>query len=209
MLSGTMISCLQMFIINLPFCWTQEYYSILFVQYQEQCRMMSNQIEGVNLDSLCPSSNRTLDMGKGIRSAEWNVAKSILISPQEKQYSMEKEKKSELFQTQWRKHIEKITIPPKQTPVYLAVSKGPTKEKKQKTGECLRGWQQPHNSLKTASCCQFIMKELWKKRYEKHSLHFCHWTRHWHKAQRNWILGYLLFNWFQLSFYVEWISVLG
>ncbi|XP_060765664.1 hormonally up-regulated neu tumor-associated kinase homolog A [Neoarius graeffei] len=52
----------------------------------------------------------------------------------EKQYTMEKEKKSELFQTQWRKHIEKITIPPKQTPVYLAVSKGPTKEKKQKTG---------------------------------------------------------------------------
>ncbi|KAI4888790.1 hypothetical protein NFI96_028293 [Prochilodus magdalenae] len=52
----------------------------------------------------------------------------------EKQYSIEKEKKSELFQTQWRKHIEKITIPPKQTPVYLAVSKGPTKEKKQKTG---------------------------------------------------------------------------
>lgn len=52
----------------------------------------------------------------------------------EKQYIIEKEKKSELFQTQWRKHIEKITIPPKQTPVYLAVSKGPTKEKKQKTG---------------------------------------------------------------------------
>lgn len=51
---------------------------------------------------------------------------------------MEKEKKSELFQTQWRKHIEKVTIPPKQTPVYLAVSKGPTKEKKQKTGEFLR-----------------------------------------------------------------------
>ncbi|KAK1800375.1 hypothetical protein P4O66_005616 [Electrophorus voltai] len=52
----------------------------------------------------------------------------------EKQYTMEKEKKSELFQTQWRKHIEKITIPPKQTPIYLAVSKGPTKEKKPKTG---------------------------------------------------------------------------
>ncbi|XP_076876292.1 hormonally up-regulated neu tumor-associated kinase homolog A isoform X1 [Brachyhypopomus gauderio] len=52
----------------------------------------------------------------------------------EKQYTMEKEKKSELFQTQWRKHIEKITIPPKQTPIYLAVSKGPTKGKKQKTG---------------------------------------------------------------------------
>ncbi|XP_030648971.1 hormonally up-regulated neu tumor-associated kinase homolog A [Chanos chanos] len=48
--------------------------------------------------------------------------------------NMEKEKKSELFHTQWRKHIEKITIPPKQTPVYLAVSKGPTKEKKHKTG---------------------------------------------------------------------------
>uniref|UniRef100_A0AAY5EKZ6 non-specific serine/threonine protein kinase n=1 Tax=Electrophorus electricus TaxID=8005 RepID=A0AAY5EKZ6_ELEEL len=57
---------------------------------------------------------------------------------QEKQYTMEKEKKSELFQTQWRKHIEKITIPPKQTPIYLAVSKGPTKEKKPKTGESLK-----------------------------------------------------------------------
>ena len=52
---------------------------------------------------------------------------------------MEKEKKNELFfQTQWRKHIEKITIPPKQTPVYLAVSKGPTKEKKHKSGERLQ-----------------------------------------------------------------------
>lgn len=66
------------------------------------------------------------------------MTKPTFISPQEKQYTMEKEKKSELFQTQWRKHIEKITIPPKQTPVYLAVSKGPTKEKKQKTGEHLR-----------------------------------------------------------------------
>lgn len=43
--------------------------------------------------------------------------------------------KSEYFQTQWRKHIDKLTIPPKQTPVYLAVSKGPSKEKKHRTGE--------------------------------------------------------------------------
>lgn len=64
---------------------------------------------------------------------------------------MEQEKKSELFQTQWRKHIEKITIPPKQTPVYLAVSKGPTKEKKQKTGEHLRRVVPGGNSIKTSS----------------------------------------------------------
>ncbi|XP_051540034.1 hormonally up-regulated neu tumor-associated kinase homolog A-like [Myxocyprinus asiaticus] len=63
-----------------------------------------------------------------------NKMKRLSKEYREKQYSMEKEKKSELFQTQWRKHIEKITIPPKQTPVYLAVSKGPTKEKKHKTG---------------------------------------------------------------------------
>ncbi|XP_061596625.1 hormonally up-regulated neu tumor-associated kinase homolog A [Cololabis saira] len=42
--------------------------------------------------------------------------------------------KSEYFQTQWRKHVDKLTIPPKQTPVYLAVSKGPSKEKKHRTG---------------------------------------------------------------------------
>ncbi|XP_029030074.1 hormonally up-regulated neu tumor-associated kinase homolog A [Betta splendens] len=42
--------------------------------------------------------------------------------------------KDEYFQTQWRKHVDKLTIPPKQTPVYLAVSKGPSKEKKHKTG---------------------------------------------------------------------------
>ncbi|XP_026226946.1 hormonally up-regulated neu tumor-associated kinase homolog A isoform X1 [Anabas testudineus] len=41
--------------------------------------------------------------------------------------------KNEYFQTQWRKHVDKLTIPPKQTPVYLAVSKGPSKEKKHKT----------------------------------------------------------------------------
>ncbi len=49
-----------------------------------------------------------------------------------------KQKKSELFQTQWRKHIEKITIPPKQTPAYLAVNKGPIKEKKHRNGESLK-----------------------------------------------------------------------
>lgn len=43
--------------------------------------------------------------------------------------------KNEYFQTQWRKHVDKLTIPPKQTPVYLAVSKGPSKEKKHRTGE--------------------------------------------------------------------------
>lgn len=43
--------------------------------------------------------------------------------------------KSEYFQTQWRKHVDKLTIPPKQAPVYLAVSKGPSKEKKHRTGK--------------------------------------------------------------------------
>ncbi|XP_024122301.1 hormonally up-regulated neu tumor-associated kinase homolog A [Oryzias melastigma] len=42
--------------------------------------------------------------------------------------------KNEYFQTQWRKHVDKLTIPPKQTPVYLAVSKGRSKEKKHRTG---------------------------------------------------------------------------
>ncbi|XP_016345919.1 hormonally up-regulated neu tumor-associated kinase homolog A-like [Sinocyclocheilus anshuiensis] len=63
-----------------------------------------------------------------------NKMKRLSKEYREKQYNMEKEKKSELFQTQWRKHVEKITIPPKQTPVYLAVSKGPTKEKKHRHG---------------------------------------------------------------------------
>lgn len=50
--------------------------------------------------------------------------------------------KSEYFQTQWRKHVDKLTIPPKQTPVYLAVAKGPSKEKKHRTGEgsCDADW---------------------------------------------------------------------
>ncbi|XP_019728048.1 hormonally up-regulated neu tumor-associated kinase homolog [Hippocampus comes] len=42
--------------------------------------------------------------------------------------------KNEYFQTQWRKHVDKLTIPPKQAPVYLAVSKGPGKEKKHRSG---------------------------------------------------------------------------
>lgn len=52
--------------------------------------------------------------------------------------------KSEYFQTQWRKHVDKLTIPPKQTPVYLAVSKGPSKEKKHRTGEPSRSWREQH-----------------------------------------------------------------
>ncbi|KAG9351764.1 hypothetical protein JZ751_023015 [Albula glossodonta] len=53
----------------------------------------------------------------------------------EKEEVMEKEKKNELFQTHWRKRIEKITIPPKQTPIYLALSKAvPNKDKKQRIG---------------------------------------------------------------------------
>ncbi|XP_058483784.1 hormonally up-regulated neu tumor-associated kinase homolog A isoform X1 [Solea solea] len=46
-------------------------------------------------------------------------------------------KKNEYYQTQWRKHVDKLTIPPKQTPVYLAVSK-PSEKKKHRTG-LLRG----------------------------------------------------------------------
>nr|XP_046266438.1 hormonally up-regulated neu tumor-associated kinase homolog A [Scatophagus argus] len=52
---------------------------------------------------------------------------------QEKKKKGEKQK-NEYFQTQWRKHVDKLTIPPKQTPIYLAVSKGPSKEKKHRTG---------------------------------------------------------------------------
>ena len=51
------------------------------------------------------------------------------------QYKEKKTEKNEYFQTQWRKHVDKVTIPPKQTPVYLAVSKGPSKEKKHRTGK--------------------------------------------------------------------------
>ncbi|XP_042167541.1 hormonally up-regulated neu tumor-associated kinase homolog A isoform X2 [Oncorhynchus tshawytscha] len=61
-----------------------------------------------------------------------NKMKRLSKEYREKVYQ-EKEKKTEkneYFQTQWRKHVEKVTIPPKQTPVYLAVSKGPSKEKK-------------------------------------------------------------------------------
>ena len=62
----------------------------------------------------------------------------FVLSSQEMQFQEQKKgekQKSEYFQTQWRKHVDKLTIPPKQTPVYLAVSKGPSKEKKHRTGE--------------------------------------------------------------------------
>ncbi|XP_036823747.1 hormonally up-regulated neu tumor-associated kinase homolog A isoform X2 [Oncorhynchus mykiss] len=65
-----------------------------------------------------------------------NKMKRLSKEYREKVYQ-EKEKKTEkneYFQTQWRKHVEKVTIPPKQTPVYLAVSKGPSKEKKHRNG---------------------------------------------------------------------------
>lgn len=68
-----------------------------------------------------------------VLSPEFNV----LRFSQEKEYNMESEKRYELFQTQWRKHVEKVTIPPKQTPVYLAVNKGPTKKKQPRNGESL------------------------------------------------------------------------
>ncbi|CAG5873341.1 hormonally up-regulated neu tumor-associated kinase homolog A [Menidia menidia] len=51
----------------------------------------------------------------------------------EKESKSEK-KRAEYFQTQWRKHVEKLNFPPKQTPVYLAVSKGSSKDKKHRTG---------------------------------------------------------------------------
>ncbi len=63
---------------------------------------------------------------------------NILWSSQEKLNKKDMDRNSELFQTRWRKHVEKITIPPKQTPAYLAVSKGPTKEKKHRNGESLK-----------------------------------------------------------------------
>ncbi|TRY98686.1 hypothetical protein DNTS_033434 [Danionella cerebrum] len=52
----------------------------------------------------------------------------------EKEKTVELDKKNELFQTHWRKHIDKVTIPPKQTPVYFAMNKDHIKEKKPKTG---------------------------------------------------------------------------
>ncbi|KAJ7997597.1 hypothetical protein DPEC_G00230660 [Dallia pectoralis] len=65
-----------------------------------------------------------------------NKMKRLSKEYREKVYQ-EKEKKTEkneYFQTQWRKHIDKVTIPPKQKPIYLAVSKGPSKEKKHRNG---------------------------------------------------------------------------
>ncbi|XP_028840755.1 hormonally up-regulated neu tumor-associated kinase homolog [Denticeps clupeoides] len=58
-----------------------------------------------------------------------NKMKRLTAEYQEKQ---DMEKKNEFYQTQWRKHIDKITIPPKQPPIYLAVTNGAMKEKKQK-----------------------------------------------------------------------------
>ncbi|XP_036393337.1 hormonally up-regulated neu tumor-associated kinase homolog A-like [Megalops cyprinoides] len=51
----------------------------------------------------------------------------------ENNLSLEKEK-NEQPQPRWPKQAERLTIPPKQTPLYLAVSKNPGKDKKQKTG---------------------------------------------------------------------------
>ncbi|XP_027887796.1 hormonally up-regulated neu tumor-associated kinase homolog [Xiphophorus couchianus] len=61
------------------------------------------------------------------------------LSKEYREKQMQEKKKlekqqTEYYQTQWRKHVDKLTIPPKQTPVYLAVSKGQNKEKKHKTG---------------------------------------------------------------------------
>lgn len=64
--------------------------------------------------------------------------------------------KSEYFQTQWRKHVDKLTIPPKQTPVYLAVSKGPSKEKKHRTGE---------QSLSTAEKKHISTRQIYRRVY--------------------------------------------
>ncbi|XP_062309732.1 hormonally up-regulated neu tumor-associated kinase homolog A [Osmerus eperlanus] len=63
-----------------------------------------------------------------------NKMKRLSKEYREMQYQEKKSDRSEYFQTQWRKHVDKVTIPPKQTPVYLAVSKGPSKEKKHRTG---------------------------------------------------------------------------
>ncbi|CAL8277469.1 unnamed protein product [Arctogadus glacialis] len=63
-----------------------------------------------------------------------NKMKRLSKEYREMQSKEKKAEKNEYFQTQWRKHVDKVTIPPKQTPVYLAVSKGPSKEKKHRTG---------------------------------------------------------------------------
>ncbi|MBN3309041.1 HUNKA kinase, partial [Amia calva] len=59
---------------------------------------------------------------------------------------MEKERKTEVFQTHWIKRIEKLALPQKQTPSYLAPNKGLQKEKKQKAIQLERGL------LRTAPC---------------------------------------------------------
>ncbi|XP_017273669.1 hormonally up-regulated neu tumor-associated kinase homolog A [Kryptolebias marmoratus] len=61
------------------------------------------------------------------------------LSTEYRESQLQEKKKSEketceYFQTQWRKHVDKLTFPLKQTPIYLAVSKGPNKEKKHRTG---------------------------------------------------------------------------
>ncbi|KAM6985628.1 hormonally up-regulated neu tumor-associated kinase homolog B [Aplochiton taeniatus] len=63
-----------------------------------------------------------------------NKMKRLSKEYREKQFHEKKTEKNQYFQTQWRKHVDKVTIPPKQTPVYLAISKGPSKEKKHRTG---------------------------------------------------------------------------
>lgn len=71
----------------------------------------------------------------------------------------EEKRQVEYFQTQWRKHVDKLTIPPKQTPVYLAVSKGQNKEKKHKTGEDL------HCSMQRKTFLWFLYNlEIGKKK---------------------------------------------
>lgn len=79
--------------------------------------------------------------------------------------------KSEYFQTQWRKHVDKLTIPPKQAPVYLAVSKGPSKEKKHRTGE-----ESPTVRKTLGHICEkrMIIHGMW----EKSSTHFIYLCSH-------------------------------
>ncbi|XP_015197306.1 hormonally up-regulated neu tumor-associated kinase homolog A [Lepisosteus oculatus] len=58
---------------------------------------------------------------------------------QEEQQVVEKEKKTDVFQTHWMKKMEKITILPKQTPRYLLQNKGLLKDKKSQNNVLDRG----------------------------------------------------------------------
>lgn len=97
--------------------------------------------------------------GTGFVEAEDRCKTLVLaLFVQEMQIQEKKKKgdkqKNEYYQTQWRKHVDKLTIPPKQTPAYLAVSK-PSEKKKHRTGEGSLGSQCRKYTTTVSRCCVF------------------------------------------------------